>query len=102
MSEEPRIEYSYNQEFNDEFDSDNREIKIGDLQPYKASKVLYCVDYDAYLDAIQYYKQRNEDTKKDSVFNDYPQPIAYYYHQSEKATAIIITAYSYFVPHGKL
>ena len=85
MSEEPQIEYSDNQEFNDEFDSDNPDIKFGDLlKPYKASKVLYSVDYAAYLDAIQDYKQRNENSKKDSVFNDYPQPIAYYYHQSEK------------------
>ncbi|MCX5806608.1 MAG: hypothetical protein NT010_11170 [Proteobacteria bacterium] len=83
MSEELRIEYLDNQEFNDQFDSDNPEIKIGDLTPYKASKVLYCVDYDAYLDAIQDYTQRNEDAKKDSVFYYYPQPIAYYYQQSE-------------------
>jgi len=83
MSVEPRIEYSDNQEFNDEFDADNPGIIIGPLPPYKASKVLYYVDYDAYLDSIQDYKQRKENSIKESVFENYPQPIAYYYHQAE-------------------
>ena len=73
MSEELRIEYSENQEFNDEFDSDNSEIQIGNLSPYKASQVLYFVDYDAYLAAIQDYQQRREEAKKELVFDNYPQ-----------------------------
>jgi len=83
MSEEGRIQYPENQEFNDDFDLDNLEIKIGHLTPYKASYVLYSVDYDAYLLAIEEFKQRREEDAKDLIFSDYPQPISYYYHQSE-------------------
>jgi hypothetical protein len=83
MSDEPRREYSDNQEFNDEFDSDNPEITIGEFLPYKASMVLYYVDYDAYLASMEDYKQQKENAKQETVFDDYPQPIAYYYHQAQ-------------------
>lgn len=83
MSDDQRIEYSDNQEFNDEFDSENPEIKIGNLTPYKASQILYSVDYEAYLLAIEEQKQKKIDEQKESVYYEYPQPIAYYFHQAE-------------------
>jgi len=83
MSDDSRIEYSDNPEFNDEFDSVNPEIKIGDLPPYKASFVLYSIDYDAYLAAIEDQNQKNVDEQKESIYYEYPQPIAYYFHQAE-------------------
>src|SRR5690349_11753528 len=83
MSDDLRIEYTNNSEFNDEFDLENPEVKIGELEPYKASFVLYSVDYEAYLSAIEEYKQAKLDRQKESIYYEYPQPIAYYFHQAE-------------------
>lgn len=83
MSEERAVEYSDFPDFNADFDFENAEIKIGDLSPYKASYVLYQVDYEAYLDAIKTYKDKREDAVKDAILYNYPQPISYYYHQAE-------------------
>ena len=84
MSEETIIGYTDNQDFNDDFDSVTPEIRIGNLPPYKASYVLYYVDYEAYLQAIREYDQNKEEEKKALIFSSYPQPISYYFHQSEK------------------
>lgn len=84
MSEDIIVDYTDNQDFNDDFDSFNSEISIGNLPPYKASYVLYCVDYEAYLQAIRDFDQNKEEASRLLIFSSYPQPIAYYFHQSEK------------------
>lgn len=84
MSAGSAVEYSENQDFNEDFDLNNPEISIGSLPPYKASFVLYCVDYEAYLDGIQEFKERKDKDAQDLILLEYPQPISYYYHQSEK------------------
>jgi hypothetical protein len=84
MSAGSIVEYSENQDFNGEFDLDNSEITIGALPAYKASYVLYCVDYEAYLEAIEEYEERKDEYAQSLILSEYPQPISYYFHQSQK------------------
>lgn len=84
MAEARDILYDVNQDFNDDFDSSNQEVKIG-LLSFKPSQVLYNMDYGTYLLELDAYKQRIDADIKEIILYEYPLPIAFYFHQAENA-----------------
>lgn len=84
MAEARDIIYEANQDFNDDFDSSNQEVRIG-LLSFKASQVLYNMDYGTYLLELDAFKQRVDADFKEIILYEYPLPISFYYHQAENA-----------------
>lgn len=84
MSDSRDVEYLDSQEFNDDFDSLFDRVSFGHIGSYKASYVLFNVDYQSYLQEIENFEERIFESKKEVILSSYPQPISYYFHQAEK------------------
>jgi len=84
MAEARDIIYEANQDFNDDFDSSNQEVKIG-LLSFKSSQVLYNMDYSTYMLELDAFKERVDADFKEIILYEYPLPISFYYHQAENA-----------------
>lgn len=84
MSEEQEIliEYEDNLDFNQDIDESHGDIEIGRLS-FKPSWVLYNLDYASYVSELVLYKSKLDEDLKDTIYDEYPLPIAYYFHQTE-------------------
>ena len=78
-----QVSFSENPEFNEYLDSDtNNLVRIAGIT-FSSSDVLYRLDYDAYISALNDYKEVRESELKENIAYEYPTPIAYYFQQAE-------------------
>lgn len=83
MSEEERIEYSANPEFNEWLDSDTENIVQIYGFTFSPSETLYMMNYDQYVLAYREYLN-DENVLLADVFTDFPTPIAFYLFQAQE------------------
>lgn len=84
MVEDRNIAYEDNAMFNLDFDSSNQHVKIGNLS-FSPSLVLFNMDYDAYIAELNAFNQREVEKLRETIYYEFPLPIAFYFHQSENA-----------------
>lgn len=84
MSEENRIDYFENTEFNDWLDSDseNNNVNIYGFT-FSPSETLYKMNYTQYVLAYQDYLN-DDNVLLDKIYTDFPTPIAYYLYQAQE------------------
>ena len=80
--DETNIEQDENEAFNAEIDSKFGKFRIGGLQ-YRASEVLYSVDYSAYLEMQEEYRSRWIAETKQLVMYRFPTLIAHNFRRME-------------------
>ncbi len=83
MSEEDRIEYTDNPEFNEWLDSDTENIVTISGFTFSPSETLYKMNYDQYVLAYQDYLNDDNVLLYD-VYGDFPTPIAFYLYQAQE------------------
>ena len=84
MAEDRNIGYEDNPMFNVDFDGSNQQVKIGNLT-FSSSSVVYNMDYDAYIAELNAFNQREVEKLRETIYYEFPLPIAFYFHQSENA-----------------
>lgn len=84
MAEDSNIVYEDNPMFNADFDGSNQQIKIGSLI-FSPSSVLFNMDSNAYVAELNAYNQREIEKLRETIYYEFPLPIAFYFHQSENA-----------------
>ena len=83
MSEEDRIEYTGNPEFNEWLDSDTENNVTISGFTFLPSETLYKMNYDQYVLAYREYLN-NDDVLIGDVYADFPTPIAFYLYQAQE------------------
>jgi hypothetical protein len=83
MSEESRIEYTDNPEFNEWLDSNIENNVIIDGYTFSPSDTLYKMNYDQYVKAYKAYLD-DENILLEDVYFNFPTPISYYLYQAQE------------------
>ena len=83
MSEETRIEYTDNPEFNEWLDNDSENSVTITGYTFLPSETLYTMNYAQYVKACKAY--REDDTiLLDDVYSNFPTPISHYLYQAQE------------------
>ena len=78
-----QVSFSENPEFNEYLASDTNNLVCIAGITFSSSDALYRLDYDAYVGALNDYKEDRETALKENIAYEYPTPIAYYFQQAE-------------------
>lgn len=84
MAEAIDISYEANPDFNLDFDGSNQPVVIGNFT-FSPSLVLYNMDYSGYIAELDSFNEREEEKLRETIYYEYPLPIAFYFHQAENA-----------------
>lgn len=84
MAEARDIPYEANPDFNLDFDGSNQQVVIGNFT-FNPSQVLYNMDYSGYVAELDLFNEREEEKLRETIYYEYPLPIAFYFHQAENA-----------------
>lgn len=82
MTDESRIEYSENPDFNEWLDSNSDNYVSINGYSFPPSETLYNMNYDQYVEAFQDYLD-DDGIVLNNVYSDFPTPIAHYVFQAE-------------------
>lgn len=83
MSEEAKIEYTDNPEFNEWLDNDSENSVTIAGYTFSPSETLYKMNYNQYVKAYKAYLQ-DDDILLEDVYSNYPTPISYYLFQAQE------------------
>ncbi len=83
MSDEDRIEYSDNPDFNEWIDSNGDNIVAISGYSFPPSETLFNMNYDQYIVAFQEYVD-DDGVVINNVYSDFPTPISYYIYQAQE------------------
>lgn len=84
MAEARDIPYDANPDFNLDFDGSNHQVVIGNFT-FNPSQVLYNMDYSGYVAELDLFNEREVEKLRETIYYEYPLPIAFYFHQAENA-----------------
>jgi len=78
------LRYEEHEDFNLDFDETQDPISIlGD--PFRPSEILFHLQRETYRIALTDFRNQQTDKLKETIYYEYPLPIAFYFHQSENA-----------------
>lgn len=83
MSEEYRIEYTDNPEFNEWLDNDSENSVTIAAYTFLPSETLYKMNYEQYVEAYKAYLEDDTILLED-VYANFPTPISYYLYQAQE------------------
>ncbi len=78
------LRYEDHEDFNIDFDDTQNPISILG-SPFRPSEVLFYLQRETYRIALTDFQNQQIDRLKETIYYEYPLPIAFYFHQSENA-----------------
>lgn len=83
MSEEDRIEYTDNPEFNEWLDNDSENGVTIAGYTFSPSETLYKMNYEQYVEAYKAYLE-DDNILVEDVYSNFPTPISFYLYQAQE------------------
>ena len=76
--------YEEHEDFNQSIDDDEGVVTILNT-PFRASEILFTLQKETYRIALTDFQNQQIEKLREIIYYEYPQPIAFYFHQAENA-----------------
>src|SRR5450432_3079265 len=78
------LHYEEHEDFNQFLDDTENEVVVTSVS-FRASEVLFTLSKETYRIALTDFQDKQIEKLRETIYYEYPLPIAFYFHQAENA-----------------